>query len=67
MQADMVLKEELRVLYLDLKGVRRRQSSASSQEEGLIPHWVEPEHRSLIGASKSTPTVTHFLQQGHTS
>jgi hypothetical protein len=42
--ADMVL-EEPRVLYLDLKVMRKRLTSSG---------------RKLI------PTVTHFLQQGHT-
>jgi hypothetical protein len=56
--------KELSVLYLDLKkAARRRLSSTGSQEEGLDPHWAELEH----GTSKPTPTVMHFLQQGHTS
>ena len=29
----------------------------------VFPHWVELEH----STSKSTPTMTYFLQQGHTS
>jgi len=43
-EADMVL-EELRALHLDPKVARRKLSSAGSQEEGLIPHWAELEHR----------------------
>jgi hypothetical protein len=54
-QADMVLEKELRVLHLDLQ----------EAEGECVPHW-----RSLsIGDLKAhpTPTVTQFLQEGHTS
>jgi hypothetical protein len=53
MQTDMVLEEELSVFHLNQKGAKRRASFYTGL--GLS-----------IGASKSTPTVTHFLQQGHT-
>jgi hypothetical protein len=36
MQAEMVLEEELKVLYLDLKAARRSLSSTGSQEENLF-------------------------------
>jgi hypothetical protein len=40
MQGDIVIEEELRVLYLDLKADRRRLSSADRQEENGIPLWA---------------------------
>jgi hypothetical protein len=52
-QADVLLEKELGILHIDLKATRRRMS---------LLHCVELEHRIL----KATPTVTHFLQQGHT-
>jgi hypothetical protein len=51
-QANMMLEKELRALHLDLKAARRRS----------LLHLPKFEHR----PSKPTPTVTHFLQQGHT-
>jgi hypothetical protein len=53
-QADMLLEEELRVLYLDLKIVRRSL---------CLLHWAELDHQE---PSKSAYTVKLFLQQGHT-
>jgi hypothetical protein len=43
--------EELRVLHLHLKAARRRLTSRTTKRRLLKP----------------TPTVTHLLQQGHTS
>jgi hypothetical protein len=51
-QEDMILEKELRVLHLYPKEL----------EALPFPHWLELEQR----ISKATPTVTHFLQQGHT-
>jgi hypothetical protein len=45
LQADLDLEKEVRVLRLDPKAARRRLSSAGSQEETGIPHWMELEHR----------------------
>ena len=51
-QADMVLERELRVLYLHSNAARKR---------------VSPALGSLsVGPQSPPPTVTHFLQQGHT-
>ena len=47
-----VLEKELRVLHLNLK--------ATGHE---LRHW---HGLSIYETSKPTPTVTHFLQQGHT-
>jgi hypothetical protein len=49
-QAVMVLKKELRALYLDLKVGRRKLTSTDSQE-GTFLHWVELEQ----GISNPTP------------
>jgi hypothetical protein len=56
--------------YPDQKAARRGLSAVGSQEEILIPHWVEPGHWSLkahppqwhISSDKATPTPTppHF-------
>jgi hypothetical protein len=46
----MVLEKELRVLYPGL------------QAAGRESHWAWLEHLK----TQSSPTVTHFLQQGHT-
>jgi hypothetical protein len=59
----MVLEEKLN-LHLNLKAARIRLSSPGEQEEALIPHWVELRHRK---PQSPPPTVTHFLQQGHTN
>jgi hypothetical protein len=48
----MVLKEELRVLHPDPKAA-----------EGSVCHT---EFSLSTGDLKASPTVTHFLQQGHT-
>jgi hypothetical protein len=45
--------EELRVLYLDPIVAKR---------ELTLSHWMKLE----LSTSKSTPSVTHVLQQGHT-
>jgi hypothetical protein len=45
-----MVQEELRVLHLHQKAVRKLASQAGRRR-----------------ISKPTPTVTHFLQQGHTS
>jgi hypothetical protein len=59
-----VLEKELKVIHFDLKTARRRLASVGRQEgAGSLPHWVELEQKT----SKPTPTVMHFLQQGHTS
>jgi hypothetical protein len=55
MQAEIVLEKELRVLHLDSKAARRRLS---------LPHWIELEHQE---PSEPAYTVTHLLQQDHTS
>jgi hypothetical protein len=52
MQVDMVLEMELSVLHLD----------QHAEEGSCVPPWVELEHR----RPQSPPTLTHFLQQGHT-
>ena len=49
-QADMVLEKELRILHLDLKAARKKTVFQASRR----------------GVSNPTPTMTHFLQQGHT-
>ena len=49
-QAGMMLKKS--VLHIDLKTARRRPSSAGSQEETLIPHWVELRHRRAQSPSR---------------
>jgi len=54
MQSDMVLAKELRALHLDPGGDRLLQ-------EKTLSHWAKPEHRTL----QSPPTMTHFIQQGH--
>jgi hypothetical protein len=62
-QADMVLKEKLRVLHLDLKAARRRL---------MLPQWVELEHEepwepaytathSSNKATLSTSSTSHWL------
>jgi len=61
-QADMVL-EEPRDLQLDPKAIRRDWLLQVSGRRVPSTHWTELEHRT----SKPTPTVTHFLQQGHIS
>jgi hypothetical protein len=43
-QADMVLEEELRVLHLDPKAVRRRLSHGQLGG-GFLLQWVEPENK----------------------
>ena len=53
LQADTVLKRELRFLRLDLKAARKRLS---------LQHWAEFDYRT----SKPIPTVIYFLRQGHT-
>jgi hypothetical protein len=45
-----MVQEELRVLHLHLKATRRK----------LVPTWLGQR------VSLPAPTVTHFLQQGHT-
>jgi len=50
-QADIVLEKEPGVLYLD------------QQTAGRERHWAWLEHWNL----EAHPSVTHFLQQGHTS
>ena len=52
MQADMMLGEKLRVLYLD--------QQARGNEYHTRPGFEHLKPQSLSG-------VTHFLQQGHTS
>jgi hypothetical protein len=60
MQVDMVLEMPR---YLDPKAARRRLFLSGSQEDALF-HTM----RGLsIGASKSTYTVTNFLQQDNIS
>jgi len=54
MQTDIILEKEPRVIYILIQ----RQPEGDS-----LPHWVKLEHRT----SKSTYTVTNFLQQGHKS
>ena len=53
MQADTVLEKELRVLHLDPQAAERRLCATPGTA------WV-------YETSKSTPTVTYFLQQGNT-
>jgi hypothetical protein len=50
-----MMLEEQKVLYLDSEAARRRLST---------PHWVELEH---LKPQSPASTVTHLLQQGHTS
>jgi hypothetical protein len=59
-QADIV-REEPKVLLLDLKATRKRHFHGKPGGGSLL-HWMEAEHR----ISKPTSTVTHFLQYGHT-
>jgi hypothetical protein len=49
-----VLEKELRILYLDLREARRRQSSVGSQEQALIPHRRELKPVSRNAQSQST-------------
>lgn len=59
-KADMLLGK-LRFLHIDSQPVRRRMSSAGSQEESLFYTG-----RSLsLGTSKANTTMIHFLQHGH--
>jgi hypothetical protein len=60
-QADMVLEKELRILYLYLRTFRRPIFPLACRRVSLLK-WVQLEHRT----SKSTFSVTHFLQQAHT-
>jgi hypothetical protein len=60
-QAGTVLEKEL-IVYLVPMANRRLSHRWILLGEGSLPHRAEPEHRT----SKSSRTVTHFLQQGHT-
>jgi hypothetical protein len=60
LQAGMVL-EDLRVLHLYPK-IAGGDCLLQAACRRSLPHWVELEHRT----SKLTPTVAHFLRQGHT-
>ena len=53
MQADMMLEKELRVLHLDPQAA-----------EGTVSHTG---HSLSTGDLEAHPTVTNFLQEGHTS
>ena len=61
MQADMML-EKPKILHLDPKSAEG-DSSTGIQEKALIPHWWSLSIETL----NPTPTVTQFLEQGHTS
>ena len=52
-QADMELEEKLRVLCMDLQAA----------EVDYVSGWTQLEHET----SKLIPTVTRFLQQGHSA
>ena len=52
-QADIGLEKELKAIHLDLP------VAAGDR----VPHWVELE---CLRPQSPSPTVTHFLQQGHT-
>ena len=54
MQAEMVLEEELRVLYLSPQAVGKR-----------MPHWAWLELLRPQSGIPSDPLVTDHLQQGH--
>jgi hypothetical protein len=62
----MVL-EELKVLHINPKAVRRKQSSPGSQEEAHFhPGWnlsIRPTSIEMY----FPPARTHLLQEGHTS
>jgi hypothetical protein len=62
-QADTVL-EELKVLHLDPKAVRKETPLHWQPGEGSLLHWAKLEQGE---PSKPAYTVTHLFQQGHTS
>jgi hypothetical protein len=60
----MVLEKELRVLCSDLKEQAETRILRQLEGSSLLQR-IEPEHRRR--PPKPSPTVTYFLQQGHTS
>lgn len=58
MQPDTVLENDLKSLYLDLKTVKGRLSSALG-EVGTLRHYLD--------IDTLPPTRTRLFQQGHTS